>query len=200
MSSASRPSRKIFDIEGHAFFVTFSCYRRLSLLGRDRCKRIVLGSLDALSREHRVGVVGFCIMPNHVHALLRPETAGLLSTFVQQWKRLTSGAIQEFLHLGQPDDYSPFGKYVRDSSGAIHVWQPKYYPFNVFTLKKALEKLEYMHNNPVKAGLVKDPSDWPWSSAGYFLKGKPCPVRLVPMDGPIFIERVKPRGRASPGR
>jgi putative transposase len=197
---SSKPSRKIFDIEGHAFFVTFSCYRRLSLLGRDRCKRIVLGNLDTLSWRHQVGVVGYCVMPNHVHALLRPVETGLLSTFMQQWKRLTSDAIQQFLHLGQADDFSPFSKYVRDNTGTIHVWQPKYYPFNVFTPKKALEKLEYMHNNPVKAGLVKDPCDWPWSSAAYFLKGKASPVRLVPMDGPIVFGRAKPIPKLSRGR
>ena len=45
----TRPRRELFDIEGHAFFVTFSCYRRLSLLGRDRCKQIVLGNMDTLS-------------------------------------------------------------------------------------------------------------------------------------------------------
>ncbi len=181
----SAPSRKIFDIEGHAFFVTFSCYRRLSLLGRDRCKRMVLGSLDSLSRSHQVGIVGYCVMPNHVHVLLRPARSGLLSTFMQQWKRITSASIQDFFHLGQPDDRSPFSKYVRDKAGEIHVWQAKYYPFNVYTPAKAVEKLEYMHNNPVRAGLVKDPCDWPWSSAAYFLKGKASPVRLLPMDGPL---------------
>jgi putative transposase len=136
-----RPLRKIFDIEGHAHFVTFSCYRRLSLFGRDRCKRIVLGNLNTLSLRHHVGVVGFCIMPNHVHALVRPETAGLLSTFVQEWKRLSASAIIDFLHLGRADDFSPFGDKVVDSAGVVHVWQPKYYPFNVFTPKMAIEKL-----------------------------------------------------------
>ncbi|HYG75697.1 MAG TPA: transposase [Planctomycetota bacterium] len=191
----TRPRREIFDIEGHAYFVSFTCYRRLSLLGRDRCKRIVLGTLDTLSWRHQVGVVGYCVMPNHVHALLRPTQAGLLSTFMQQWKRLTSTAIQEFLHLGQPDDYSPFSKHVRDSAGIVHVWQARYYPFNVYTARKALKKLEYMHNNPVKAGLVSDPCDWPWSSAAYFLKGRPSPVRLVPMDGPIVFGTLSPRAK-----
>jgi len=104
---------------------------------------------------------------------------------------LSSEAIQTFLHLGQADDYSPFGQHVRDDAGAVHVWQAKYYPFNVFTVEKALEKLEYMHNNPVKAGLVKEACDWPWSSAGHFLKGKGSPVTLVAMDGPIVFGRAK---------
>jgi len=183
----TKPTREVLNIEGHAFFITFSCYRRLSLLGRDRCKQIVLGNLDALAYRYSVGVVGFCVMPNHVHVLLRPENAGELSSFMQQWKMQSSTAIQHFLRLGQKDDYSPFAKYVRDDAGNIHVWQAKYYPFNVFSASKAIEKLEYMHNNPVKAGLVTDPCDWKWSSAAYFLKGESSRVRLVPVDGPFEV-------------
>src|SRR3972149_6997499 len=136
-----RPKREIFDIEGHAFFITFSCYHRLPLLGRDRCKRIVLGQMDVLSRRHGVGVVGYVIMPDHLHALVRPVRSGLLSLFMQQWKRLTSATIQTFLGLGTERDSTPFGARNRDRSGKIHVWQKRYYPFNVYTPKKAVEKL-----------------------------------------------------------
>ena len=56
-----------------------------------------------------------------------------------------------------------------DLSGPM--WQPKYYVFNVSSGKKASEKLAYMHGNPVKAGLVDKPVDWPYSSARwYFLR------------------------------
>jgi len=44
------------------------------------------------------------------------------------------------------------------------VWQRKGYDMNIWTAKKVEEKLNYMHNNPVKRGLVKEPGDWPWSS------------------------------------
>ena len=143
--------------------------------------------MDALSWRHKVGVVAYCIMPNHVHSLLRPISAGLLSGFIQQWKRITSEQIQAYLHLGKPNDLSPFGARVRDQTGDIHVWHHRYYPFNVYTTKKTIEKLEYMHNNPVKAGLVDNPCDWPWSSASYYLKGERSRVRLVPPDGPIVF-------------
>ena len=189
--SNNRPKREIFDIEGHAHFLTFSCYHHLPLLSRDNCKRIVLGHLNMLSRTHQLGVVGFVVMPDHVHALVRPVQSGQLSTFIQQWKRMTSDAILEFLKLGTPQDTTPFGERVRDKSGKLHIWQKRYYPFNVFTIEKAVEKLEYMHNNPVKAGLVDDPCAWPWSTASHFLKGKPCPVELVAIDGPIDFGRAR---------
>jgi putative transposase len=134
-----------------------------------------------------VGVVGYVGMPDQLHALLRPIRSGLWSLFLQPWKRLTSNSIQDFLGLGTERDSTPFGSRIRDGQGKIHVWQKRYYPFNVYTPKKAVEKLEYMHNNPVRAGLVHDPCAWPWSTAAYFLLGNPCPVTLCPMDGPIVF-------------
>ena len=187
---SSRPKRQLFDIEGHAFFVTFSCYHRVPLLERDRCKGIVLGHLEVLSRRHRVGVVAYVVMSDHVHILLRPEGAGKLSAFLQQWKRLTSFAISNFLKLKSNPEETPFGVRVRDRNGDIHVWQKRYYPFNIFTPEKALEKIEYMHNNPVKAGLVDDPCAWPWSSARELLQEKRGPVTLAPYDGPIDFDKL----------
>jgi putative transposase len=49
-----------------------------------------------------------------------------------------------------------------------HLWQRRFYDFNVWSYKKKLEKLNYMHSNPVKRGLVKEPKDWLWSSYGFY--------------------------------
>ncbi len=58
------------------------------------------------------------------------------------------------------------------------VWQPKCYPFNLFSEKKALEKLAYMHSNPVRAGLVEHACQWRWSSARYYELGESVGVPL----------------------
>ncbi len=58
------------------------------------------------------------------------------------------------------------------------VWQPKCYPFNLFSEKKALEKLAYMHSNPVRAGLVEHACQWRWSSARHYELGEPVGVAL----------------------
>jgi len=62
-------------------------------------------------------------------------------------------------------------------------WQPKYYPFNLYSRKKAAEKLDYMHKNPVTAGLVERAVDWRWSSAQHFLLGESS---VVPLEW-IFV-------------
>jgi REP element-mobilizing transposase RayT len=48
----------------------------------------------------------------------------------------------------------------------FRVWQRKLYDMNIWTAKKVEEILNYMHNNPVKRGLVRHPGDWPWSRRG----------------------------------
>jgi putative transposase len=57
-------------------------------------------------------------------------------------------------------------------------WQARYYDFNVFTHKKRIEKLKYIHRNPVTRGLVEKPQDWPWSSFLHYSTGKIATVEI----------------------
>ena len=59
------------------------------------------------------------------------------------------------------------------------VWQRRFYDMNIWSEKKRLEKLNYMHNNPVKRGLVAEPGDWPWSSWKFYHLGDRS---ILPMD------------------
>ncbi|MBZ0252327.1 MAG: transposase [Candidatus Methylomirabilis sp.] len=179
---ARRPRRPVYDLPGHAHFLTFSCFHGLPLLERDQCKLTVLRVLDKTADAHEVAVLGYVVMPDHVHVLVLPCVAKELSTFIQQWKRLTSFSIRTSLGLGTAKDTTPFGNRVRDGAGVVHVWQKRYYDFNVTTPAKAIEKLEYMHRNPVRAGLVEDPYAWEWSSAAALHEGRPSLVKLTPID------------------
>jgi REP-associated tyrosine transposase len=57
-------------------------------------------------------------------------------------------------------------------------WQPRYYDFNVWSEHKRTEKLDYIHNNPVKRGLVTRPEEWAWSSARHYATGEDCGVEI----------------------
>jgi REP element-mobilizing transposase RayT len=59
-----------------------------------------------------------------------------------------------------------------------HIWQRRFYDFVVWTEKKRLEKLRYMHRNPVKRGLVLDPEQWRWSSFRHYAYGERGPVLI----------------------
>jgi REP-associated tyrosine transposase len=153
--------RRVYDRELHAHFVTFSCYRRRRLLDHDDAKRVVLGSLNAQLRRLSGRCVGFVLMPNHVHAILWFELPGQLSEALKQWKRMSSIRIKRLLA-------SHLSHYGQTIDPAEPVWQAKYYGFNLYSRGKIEEKLNYMHVNPVRAGLVERACEWRWSSARWY--------------------------------
>jgi hypothetical protein len=63
-----------------------------------------------------------------------------------------------------------------DPSGKAHLWQARFYDFVVYTKKKRMEKLHYMHQNPVKRGLVSEPEQWEWSSFRHYARDETGPV------------------------
>jgi putative transposase len=71
-----------------------------------------------------------------------------------------------------------------------HVWQARFYDFNVWTEHKRVEKLRYMHRNPVTRGLVEKPEEWIWSSFRDYLYGQTGTVRVN--DTELMQMRVKP--------
>jgi putative transposase len=138
--------------------ITFSCYHRRRLLDHDQTKRIVLGVLTDELHKFEARCVGFVIMPDHIHALIWFPKTGQLSRFMQQWKGRSSKGIKEFLFESMPQYVSKFPR-------ADLIWQVRFYSFEIHTTEKIEEKLNYMHLNPVRAGLVETASQWQWSSA-----------------------------------
>jgi REP-associated tyrosine transposase len=163
--------RRIHDDELHAQFITFSCYRRRRLLDHPRARQIVMGVLadELVKRDGTCS--GFAIMPDHVHAILWFEEVEQLSPFMRVWKSRSSRQLNKFVR-GQ------LGRYAKMIDPKEPFWQPKYYPFNLYSEKKARQKLDYMHLNPVRAGLVEQAIDWRWSSARYYEQGRSVGVPL----------------------
>jgi len=154
--------------------MTFSCYKRRRLLDTDQAKRLMVGVLGAKLAAQKGKCIRFVIMPNHVHSLVWFPEPRQSSCFLQQWKQRTSVLLKEYL--------SSFLKnYAQQFSLDEPIWQPRSYDFNVFTEKKLLEKLAYIHNNPVRARLVEDPCDWAFSSARFYFQGKSVglPVGMI---------------------
>jgi putative transposase len=163
--------RAIHDDELFAHFVTFSCYRRRRLLDHDQPKRILLGALNAQLARQSATCVGFVLMPDHVHAIIWFPEPGQLSLFMQEWKRQSSLRIRnwyessKFTYLDTIPQDDPF-------------WQSKYYSFEIYAEEKLHEKLDYMHLNPVRAGLANRAVEWPWSSARYYLENRSVGVAI----------------------
>jgi putative transposase len=154
-------TRRIVDDRLYCHFITFSVYRRRRLLDHDQPKRIVLGVLNVVLEKHSAKCVGFVLMPDHVHALVWFPEIGQLSRFIHELKRQSSLRIRTWYREKAANYFSEFGE-------GDKFWQPKYYSFSIYERVKLEEKLNYMHLNPVRAGLVESAVDWPWSSARWY--------------------------------
>ena len=132
---------KRHQFEGDLHFVTFSCDQQRPYLAQPGAKRLFEEALERVRLQYELYVIAYVVMPEHVHLLLSEPSAAPLSKAIHSLK---SSFAKRLLQR-------PF-------------WLPRYYDFNVYTARKRLEKLRYIHRNPVKRGLVERPEDWLWSS------------------------------------
>jgi putative transposase len=157
----------------HLHFITFSCYRRLPLLNSDQRRDRFLSILEQTRRRFRFVVVGYVVMPEHVHLLVTEPEVGTPSTVMQVLKQRTARALLPKRKRRDPRQRELFGEETRRA-----FWQARFYDFNVWTTKKRIEKLRYMHRNPAKRGLVETPEQWRWSSYRFYLLDEPGLVRV----------------------
>jgi putative transposase len=157
-------------------FLTCTCYRRLPLLGSARSRSVFAKILGEVRDRYGFLLAGYVVMPNHIHLLLSEPARGTPSTVMQVLKQRVSRRLREKKRSGAKNQLSlPFG------ARAVlprQFWQRRFHDFNVWSYKKKMEKLRYMHFNPVKRGLVKDPKDWPWSSYSHYATGEEGIVRI----------------------
>jgi putative transposase len=141
---------------GQSHFVTFCCYHRCPLFTNDARRQIFENALERVRRSFCLRVYGYVVMPEHIHLLVsEPEqttplkpTPGLngAPSLADALKSLKQGVARRL--IGDAD----------------HFWQKRYYDFNVRNHAQFVEKLHYIHCNPVKRGLCERPEDWAWSS------------------------------------
>lgn len=163
--------RRDFTDRRYIHFLTFSTYRRRQLLKLDQPKRIVLGVLNHQLQQMQGKCVGFVLMPNHVHALIWLPDPKDLRRFVHGWKRMSSFEIRKWYLAQAPNYFQDFGPGKR-------FWQRKSYCYHLYKAARLQQKLDYMHLNPQRAGLVQRAVDWRWSSARWCLERRSVGVPI----------------------
>ena len=140
-------------------FLTFSCYHRQPLLA-SACRRdLFVKVLEQIRQRYQWVVLGYVVMPEHVHLLVSEPPQRALLTAMQALKlSFARRVLAEQRRQRRSAQTNLFEHSMQ------RVWQPRYYDFNVCTGRKRIEKLRYIHRNPVKRGLVEAPELWRWSS------------------------------------
>jgi REP-associated tyrosine transposase len=158
----------------HLHFITCSCYRRLPFLKSARSRDRFLSILEQVRARYRCVIVGYVVMPEHIHLLISEPEIGDPSKVMQVLKQRTARALLPKRKRRYPRQQRLFGDQLEPRA----FWQARFYDFNVWTTKKRVEKLRYMHRNPVKRGLVESPEQWRWSSYRFYSLDEPGPVQV----------------------
>jgi len=158
-----------YDNLGTARFVTFNCYRELPSLNSNMAKELLIKYIEMARDKHSIKIMGYVIMPNHVHLVMLPEKDMKLGLVIREIK---SRMAKEY-----------FARMENLSRGAQRVfWQKRCYDHNCRTPETTKEKIIYCHNNPVRRGLVKSPGNWKWSSYNWCQGNKNVPLQMDEME------------------
>jgi putative transposase len=169
--------RREFPLESR--FLTCSCRARLALFRNDDIKNAFADRLEHARQLFNFLLIAWVIMPEHFHILLRPD---LESATVRQILHNIKGAFARRVIDRWKELDAPILPRLRDGKGVHRFWEVGGgYDRNIFSRDELVEKVNYIHWNPVKRGLVARPTDWAWSSARWYAgdrTGTPVVTRI----------------------
>jgi putative transposase len=160
---------------GYSHFITTSCFQRRPLFGTPRSRDLFLEVMEHIRERHHFVIVGYVVMPEHVHLLFTEPERGNPSLVLAALKQTFAHRLLRELRAKTGAQTDPL---FSTPVALGHVWQRRFYDFVVFSEKKRVEKLRYMHRNPVLRGLVQKPEHWLWSSFRHYAYGERGPVLI----------------------
>ena len=167
--------------KNHPDFITTTCLEWKPLLNDDRYKDIIIDSLRFLSRENRIIVNAFVILNNHFHLIWQIKGEHTRDNVQRDFLKYTGQQILKHLR----NESAPIQKelMVNAKDRKYQVWERNSLSIPLWSDKVIRQKLDYIHYNPVKAGLCQYPEEYKYSSARFYLKNEKDWDFLVHIDG-----------------
>jgi putative transposase len=158
---------KHYDHDGRARFITFCTHKKIPLLTNNKFRRVVIDSISAIRAQYSLKLLGYVLMPEHVHLVVVPPEDTKLGPAIGKLKIYSSTRIHEIL-IDLNSAMIERLTVTRNKIINFVFWQRRCYDHNCRSTESVWEKVNYCHNNPVKRGLVSKPEDWIWSSYRYY--------------------------------
>ncbi|MBL8016614.1 MAG: transposase [Ignavibacteria bacterium] len=176
--------RSLFDKQGNLYFITTTImnFDKIFALG-NAYNNIAIDSIKYLLVEHSAFLTAYVIMPHHIHMMLYvPENESLIA-FMRDFKKYTSTQIRKQLeadkNLVQIERLRANAKkYPRQ---VFKLWEDRYDDFVLYEDYAIQQKFDYIHMNPVRAGLVENPEDWLYSSARNYILNDNSIIEVTPI-------------------
>jgi putative transposase len=167
---------------GHAHELTFTCYRRIPFLSKDRSRQWLADAVNEACHKHTFRLWAYVFMPEHVHILVWPESESYdISAFRRDVKAPVARHGIAYIERHSPELLEKITKQRGDRVERLFWQQGGGYDRNIDNAKTLKPVMDYIHLNPVRRGLVKTPEDWEWSSARWYKEQ---------VDGPCIVNAL----------
>lgn len=170
------------------YFVTFTTVYWLDVFIRSEYKSIFLDSVRFCQQRKGLLVGAWCIMTNHIHMIIGSNGQLKLGDIVRDLKSYTSRHIRKYIQHNPGESRREWLLWMMKCAGTkasnnkdFQFWQQHNHPIELSTNKVVQQRLDYIHDNPVKAGFVAEPSDWIYSSAQDY-EGKKGMIEIYFLD------------------
>ncbi len=154
-----------------AYFVTFTITEWLNVLQEDVAKMIVIDAIKYYQQHRNLIIYAYCIMPNHVHLIAQSVGESMLSEILRDLKKFTSKAISHKLEKENSiESHKALGVFIKAGKNLkrikkYKVWQDGNHPLALYSNWFIWQKLDYIHNNPLKKEFVAKAEEYLFSSA-----------------------------------
>ena len=160
--------------------MTFTVVEWVDVFTRKEYKDILIDNLRYCQKEKGLTIYGWCLMSNHVHLVVSTKTLDV-SDLLRDFKKYTAKKIIEYLINNVYESRKEWMLKVFRQAGAnnsrnanYQFWRQENQPKIIYTPAFAAQKLEYIHNNPVEAGIVTTAEEYLYSSARDYFEGRQC--------------------------
>lgn len=164
--------------DSDTYFATCAVVNWIPLFSQTELARIVLDSMKFMHERKRLILHAYVVLENHLHLVGSSEDFSLA---MKNFKSFTARSVIDFLSQNGPNFFLEQLKFFRQKHKKDQdhqVWQEGFHPQAILNDKLLKEKIEYIHNNPVKRGYVEAPEHWRYSSAAQYIGL----TGLVPID------------------
>jgi putative transposase len=169
-----RRGRSLAGDQGYVFFITSTVmnFDRVFACSEDYY-RILLDSLKHVIVEHHATLLAFAFMPSHIHLVLTMPLGEQISDLMRDFKKFTSTKIRQQLEADRQTEWlERLRRHAAGKRGQVFkLWMDRFDDVVIKTEDALQTKIEYIHWNPVRAGLVANPDDWEYSSARNYIHG-----------------------------
>ena len=188
--------RRLTYDQGFAYFITTTLSGFVELLNQEKYAQILIRNLDFYRAKSGFKLLAYVIMPHHLHLIILPGSKGSISQIMRDFKKYSAREIVQQLKEEKRFDISDlFHKAAQrhhpKESRRYQVWEDRFDDLALYSPEVFGTKLDYVHSNPVKRGLVDTPSDYAYSSARNYDSGDHSVIRVDCEVGLRLMESMR---------